>query len=110
MKQSYHKKAGQLLKHDVLGKIRHCCQSTGEIVSIRPLGFDWLLLRGLDTLERDYERLSMIDLQFKAQCETQKTFWKHIKMSDSGKTEKTEDHPRLKCNTHRRPSGNFQKD
>lgn len=68
-----------MLKHGVLGKISHCCQSIGEIVSIRPLGFDWLLLRGLDTLERDYERLSMINLQFKALCETQKTFWKHIK-------------------------------
>ena len=100
-----------MLKHGVLGKIRHCCQSIGEIVSIRPLGFDWLLLRGLDTLERDYERLSMINLQFKALCETQKTFWKHIKKFSClivGR-QKTEDHPRLKCNTHRRPSGNVQK-
>ena len=69
--------------HGVLGKIRHCCQNIGEIVSIRPLGFDWLLLSGLDTLKRDYERLSMINLQFKAQCEPQKTFWKHIKKFSS---------------------------
>ena len=33
--------------HGVLGKIRHCCQSIREIISIKPLGFDWLLLSGL---------------------------------------------------------------
>ena len=98
--------------HGVLGKIRHCCRNIGEIVSIRPLGFDWLLLSGLDTLKRDYERLSMINLQFKAQCEPQKTFWRHIKKFSSpavGRQRKLRIILGLNCNTHRRPSGNFQR-
>lgn len=42
-------------------------------------GMGWLLLRAFIASERDNERLSVINHEFKAECESQKPPWQDIK-------------------------------
>lgn len=67
------------------------CPSMEEILTIRTLAFGWVLLSGLDTLERDHVSLRVISLQFKAKCKSQKTFqgaYKQALICCPGKREK----------------------
>lgn len=39
----------------------------------------WLLLKAINALERDNERLCVINHKFKVKCESQKPTWQDIK-------------------------------
>lgn len=43
----------------------------------------WLLLRAINALDRDNERLSVINHEFKVKCESQKPPWRDIKRLSS---------------------------
>lgn len=59
-----------------------CLRVSGKC-NYKDYGMGWLLLRAINALDRDNERLSMINHEFKMKCESQKPPWQDIKRLSS---------------------------